>query len=237
MNLTLIIILIVTGAAFIRSFFGFGLALTAMPLLALVTDLQTATPLAALLGTTIGLLILYRSWREVDVRSAWRLVLSSFIGIPVGLFVLKNAPDDIVKGILVVVIISFGLYSLFQPRLIVLHQRNWAYLFGFVAGIMGGAYNTSGPAVILYGTMRRWSPPRFRASMQGYFFPTGLFIFLGHGLSGLWTPWVIQLYAVTLPTVLIAFYLGERYNDLVSADRFDQLLYVILILIGLLLLI
>ena len=237
LTITILIILIVTGSAFVRSFFGFGLALTAMPLLALVTTLQVATPLAAMLGTTIGFLILWRNWREVDVRAAWKLVLSSCVGIPFGLIVLKTAPDALVKGILGVIIMAFGAYSLFQPKLIALGQRNWAYIFGFIAGIMGGAYNTSGPVVILYGTMRRWTPPQFRASMQGYFVPTGTFIFLGHGVSGLWTPWVLQLYLLTLPTVLIAYALGEKYNGRVSADRFEQLLYIILIIIGFLLLI
>ena len=232
LTLSVSVISIVTVASFLRSFFGFGLALVAMPFLALLIDLKTATPLAALLGTTIGLLILLRSWRDIDLSAAWRLILSSLIGIPIGLYVLKTAPDALIKGVLGLTIILFALYRLAQPHLLALKQPRWIYFFGLIAGVMGGAYNTSGPPLILYGALRRWSPPRFRATMQGYFFPTGLFIALGHSLTGFWTPQVMQFYTLSLPLVLIAFWLGEKYNRRIPENRFEQLLYLALIVVG-----
>lgn len=226
---------ILTGAAFFRSLLGFGMALIAMPLLVLTMNVQTATPLVALYGTTIGAIILWRSWREVDLSASWRLVLSSFAGIPAGLWFLKTAPDALVRTVLGVVIILFGLYSLLRPKLIALEQQRWAYAFGAVAGIMGGAYNASGPPIVVYGALRRWSPARFRASVQGYFLPTGLFILAGHGVSGLWTSQVMELYTLAFLPVMIATFLGEKFNRRIPARRFTQILYGVLIILGLLL--
>lgn len=234
MLLALFILFISTLA---RSTFGFGDALIAMPLLTLTIGVQAATPLVALVGVTIALTIVGGSWRSIDIRATWRLILASLVGIPVGLFLLTSAPEEVVKGVLGALIILFSLYGLSHPTLPLLHRQNWAYGFGFVAGILGGAYNTNGPPVVIYGTLRRWPPIRFRATLQGYFLPTIIMIAVGHGLSGLWTFEVLQLYALALPLVLAAIFLGGKLNARIPAGRFERFLYVVLIVLGMLLLV
>lgn len=219
-------------ATFIQSTFGFGAALVAMPLLTFVVGIQVATPLVGLIGITIGLLILRGSWRNVDFGATWRLIVASAVGVPLGLIILKVAPAEFVKMLLGSLVILFGLYRLIHPRLFFLHQQTWAYLFGFVAGVLGGAYNTPGPPVVIYGALRRWSPVDFRATLQGFFLPTGLLVITGHGLSGLWTAQVFQFYVVTVPFAVIGIYLGGILNRRFSPERFERILYVILILLG-----
>ncbi len=221
-------------AAFTRSALGFGDALIAMPLLALVINMQTATPLVAFGATTIAATILLKQWRSVDIRAAWRLILSSLLGIPFGLLLLKTAPESIVKAVLGVVLIGFGLYNLVKPHLPPLRSEKLAYLFGWVAGVLGGAYNTNGPPVIIYGALRKWPPESFRATLQCYFLPTGLMILIGHGLAGLWTPTVLRLYAYALPLILLAILLGGRLNKVMSGGQFNRVVYAILVVMGIL---
>src|SRR5262245_58973902 len=114
-----------------RSTFGFGDALIAMPLLALVMGIRPAAPLVALFSTTIALIIAGANWRKIDLKAAWRLILASLVGIPIGLFLLTRAPENMVKGVLGICLILFGLYSLIRPALPSLHQPGWAYGFGF----------------------------------------------------------------------------------------------------------
>jgi uncharacterized membrane protein YfcA len=118
-----------------------------------------------------------------------------------------------------------------------LRNQHWAYLFGFVAGILGGAYNTNGPPVVVYGTLRRWPPVHFRATLQGYFLPTGFLILAGHALGGLWTRQVWQMYIFALPLIFVAIFFGGKVNKRIRPERFSQLLYIILIILGLLLII
>lgn len=233
--LTWTILAIVFVSAFTRSALGFGDGLIAMPLLAIVAGMHIATPLVALCASTIALTILLRAWREVDLKAAWRLIASSLAGIPIGLLFLKTAPEALVKGMLGAVLIAFALYNLVAPRLPTLHGERWSYLCGFVAGILGGAYNTNGPPVVIYGMLRRWSPRRFRATLQGYFFPTGLGILVGHGLAGLWTPEVLRLYLYALPVIVAAVAAGGWVNRRVTAGQFDRFVYIGLLVMGILL--
>jgi uncharacterized protein len=79
------IILILFVATLIRSVFGFGEALLAVPLLALFMPVDVAAPLAVLVSITIALQILFQDCRLVHVRDAGWLVLSTLFGIPLGL--------------------------------------------------------------------------------------------------------------------------------------------------------
>lgn len=226
------ILSIIFLATFTRSALGFGDALIAMPLLALVLDMQTATPLVAFGASTIAITILLKQWRSVDIKAAWRLILSSLIGIPFGLLLLKTAPESTVKAILGVVLIGFGLYNLVKPNLPPLRSEKLAYLFGWVAGVLGGAYNTNGPPVVIYGTLQKWDPENFRATLQCYFLPTGLMILIGHGLAGLWTPTVLRLYIYSLPVIMLAIFVGGKLNKVMSGGQFNRVIYALLVVMG-----
>lgn len=103
-------------ATLVRSAFGFGEALVAVPLLALLIPVRVAVPLATLLSITVAGLILAQDWRHVHARSAWWLVLPTLVGIPVGLFVLTEAHPAAVKAAMAVVIIAFSGYCLSGRR-------------------------------------------------------------------------------------------------------------------------
>lgn len=230
-----LILLIVFFSGLTRSTFGFGDALVGMPLLTIVAGIQTATPLIQMVGTTIAISILIRQWKKVNFKSAWRLIVSALVGIPIGLYYLKEVNEDVVKLILAGVIVLFALYQLFRPKMVQLRNERFAVFFGFIGGILGGAYNTNGPPVIFYGTLRRWDPGHFRATLQGYFLPTGGAIMAGHLLAGLWTPVVIRYYLLALPVVIAAIILGNFLNRKIRGERFVTYVYVLLIVLGLML--
>lgn len=226
---------ILFGATFVSSTFGFGAALFAMPLLTLLLGIATASPLFGFVGPTVSGIILVRNWRLVELASTWRLVVATLAGIPVGIWLVKYAPADIFTRFLGALLVGFGLYRLFKLELLKLESTAWAVPIGFVAGILGGAYNTNGPPVVIYGEMRRWTPTEFRATLQSYFFPTGLGIWLSHGISGLWTEQILQLYSWSLPGILGAIALGGWLNPRISPERFHTFLSVLLIILGILL--
>lgn len=232
MTLIIPILLILFIAAFARSALGFGDALIAMPLLAMVVSMQVAAPLVAFSAATISLTILLRAWRSVDFKAVWRLIVSSLVGIPIGAFFLKTTSDSIIRAVLGVVLIAFGLYNLIAPRLPTLRNEKLAYVFGLIAGILGGAYNTNGPPVVVYGALRRWSPERFRTTMQCYFLPTGGLILISHGLAGLWTLTVFQFYGYALPVIMLGLFLGGRMNKMFSKGQFNRIIYGCLVVMG-----
>lgn len=236
MNSTTIQILAVLFlATFIRSALGFGEALIAVPLLALVMPVQVAAPLAVLVSITVALIVVIQDWRNVHVRSAGWLVLSTLFGIPLGLLLLKTVPESIVKAILGAFIIAFAVYSL-AGRKPELDNDRLAPLFGFSAGVLGGAYSMNGPPLVVYGILRRWQPVQFRATLQGYFLIASVVGMAGYAITGLWTRTVSGYFLLSLPLALIAIFLGHFMHRRLSSSRFLICVHLGLAAIGALLL-
>ena len=232
---SLLAALILFWATLISSTFGFGSALFAMPLLTLLLGLANATPLFGLVGPTIAGVILLRNWQIVDLASAWRLIVSTLLGIPIGVLLVKYLPGTYITYALGIFLMGFGLYRLANLQLVKLERPAWAIPFGFIAGILGGAYNTNGPPVAIYGELHRWSPTQFRATMQSYFLPTGVGILISHYMAGLWHLEIFQFYVVSLPGVLVAIAIGGWINHHIAVEQFQSFLSVILVLLGILL--
>jgi len=224
---------IIFVAAFVRSALGFGDAVIAMPLLAMVVGLKTATPLVAFMGPTISLLILARSWKGGDMRSAARLIAASWLGIPLGIYGLARLPEGPLKIALGALILIYGVFGLARPGARIRNEKAWLpWLVGWTAGVLGGAYNTNGPPVVAYGMLKGWPPEGFRATLQGYFLPTGLMILAGHGIAGLWTGEVVKIYLYSLPAIGLGVVLGGLVNRKLTHDLFAKLVYGFLVLMG-----
>lgn len=230
------VICVLFFATLIRSTFGFGEALIAVPLLALVMPVEVAAPVAVLVSVTIAFLILVQDWRLVHLRVTGWLVLSTLLGIPLGLLLLRAASESTIKTILAVIIISFSAYSLAGGHTRELKDDRFAWFFGFNAGVLGGAYGMNGPPLAIYGALRRWKPASFRATLQGYFLPASVAGMGGYSLSGFWTPAVNHFYLISLPGVVIAIFLGRKLNRRMHAPQFVSYVYVGLVTIGVVLL-
>lgn len=230
-------LLILFFAGLIKSTLGFGEALIAIPLLTLTLGIQRAAPLAGLVGLTLAVMIAARNWQGIDFRTSRRLLVAAAIGVPLGIWGLKVLPEAFMTAGLGVVLIATGLYNLFAPTMLTLEDSRWSYLFGLFAGMLGGAYSTAGPPVVVYGAMRRWSPAHFRVTLQGFFLPMSVLIVVGHMSVGLWTKEVLQIFLLSVPLLLLAYWLGTRLNRAISPQQFERLVYGGIILLGVMLLI
>jgi uncharacterized protein len=231
------VLAVIFVATLIRSAFGFGEALIAVPLLALLMPVEVAAPLAVLVSITVAAVIVLEDWHKVHFGSAWRLVLSSLFGIPLGLLLLTTVEDSIVKAVLAAVIVAFSSYCLARRTPLELRDDRLAWVFGFGAGVLGGAYGMNGPPLVVYGTLRRWPAEHFRATLQGYFLPASVVGMAGYWWAGLWVPVVNHFYLVSLPAAGVAILLGRAVNRRLAGRSFIRYVHIALLLIGVMLLI
>src|SRR5437870_8562519 len=97
---TLLVLAVIFLATFIRSAFGFGEALVAVPLLALLMPVEVAAPVAVLVSITVAAIAIVQDWRKIHIRSAGLLLGATLLGTPIGLLLLTYVPGTIVKRIL-----------------------------------------------------------------------------------------------------------------------------------------
>ena len=236
---TLEVLAVVFVATVIRSAFGFGEALVAVPLLALCIPVPVAAPLAVLVSITIAAVVVVQDWRKIHVRSTGWLVVSTVAGIPLGLLLLTSRHQEAVRMALGALIVAFSVYSLVgrRPPELKRDSRAWLVGCGFCAGVLGGAYGMNGPPLVIYGAMRRWSAQHFRATLQGYFLPASLLGMGGYWFAGLWVPAVTHYYLLSLPVMVPAIFLGRVVNHRLRGEIFLKYVYLGLAGIGVLLMV
>lgn len=233
------VLVVIFVATLIRSAFGFGEALFAVPLLALRLPLGVAAPVAVLISITIAAVVVVQDWQKIHWRSAGWLVFATLFGIPPGLLLLTSSHQRALKTTLALLLLGFCAYSLSRGKGPELKTDSRVGLFccGLLAGVLGGPYGMNGPPLVVYGTMRRWSAQHFRATLQGYFLPASMVGMAGYWLQGLWVPSVTHYYLISLPATLPAILFGRLVNHRLSGHSYLKYVYLCLAGIGAVLLI
>lgn len=238
-RLTVEVLVVIFFASIVRSAFGFGEALIAVPLLALFLPIRVAAPLAVLVSVAIAAVILAQDWRKVHLRSSGWLFVPTLAGIPLGIWLLHSVHQEVVKAALAIVIILFSGFFLLgrKPPQLDHDSHPWLLGCGFVAGVLGGAYGINGPALVVYGSMRRWSPQHFRATLQGYFLPASAVAMLGYHVSGLWTTEVSHYFFIALLAAIPAIFIGRWLNHRMRGEAFLRYVHGLVVAVGIVLLI
>ncbi|HJW89508.1 MAG TPA: sulfite exporter TauE/SafE family protein [Anaerolineales bacterium] len=231
MNL-IIILAVIFLSVFTQSLTGFGSALVAMALLPPLLGLQVSAPLVALIAGTTELVLLARYRSAINLRSIWRLGLASLVGIPIGVVFLKRVDERIVLTLLGGLLAGYALYALFKLRPAELRSSGWGYLFGFLAGMLGGAYNTSGPPAIIYGDCQRWSPAEFKSNLQGFFLLGDLVVIASHALAHNLNAAVFEVYWPALPVIGAALLAGLSLDKSLNPHLFRKFVLVLLVVMG-----
>jgi uncharacterized membrane protein YfcA len=214
---------------------GFGGALTTMPLVTMLLPVQMATPISVIVGTSTALYATILDRKQVNWKSAAVLIGFSFAGIPVGLYILKNAPDYMMKGGLGVFLIVYALYCIFAPKM-PKYDKEWiAGPFGLLAGGLGAAFSTNGPPVVLYGTLRDLAPSAFRGTLNAFFTANNIAIVGGLFGSGLLTIDVFKMIALSIPFMIAGSLIGNMVHKRIPAEKFKKLVFALLLASGIML--
>ena len=226
------VFIIIFFAIFTQSVTGFGLALVSMPLLTAVLGIQTAAPLVALFALVAELILLIYYREDFSLRVVWRLAIAAVAGIPLGILALRTIDEQVVLTVLGLVVAGYALYALLNFRLPTIQQPVWAYIAGFAAGVLGGAYNAPGPPVIVYGNCRDWPAAQFKSNLQGFFLFNSVLIATAHLLADNYTPLVFRGMLVALPAVAAGIFAGVSLAKRISGGLFRKLVLWLLLGIG-----
>jgi uncharacterized membrane protein YfcA len=129
---TLLILAVILCAVIVRAAFGFGDVLVSVPILSLFVSPKMVIPLMGLVGATNALLILLRERKAVHWRPVRYLLMASFVGVPLGVWLLKWLPESTINlalGLFVAgVCLDEKVYGFGQhcgPGLLALVRASW----------------------------------------------------------------------------------------------------------------
>jgi len=227
-----LIILIIIFASFVQGLSGFGFALVSIPLLSILIDIKEAVPLAALCGFVINIFLLIELKNHIKFFELKNLLIGSVAGIPIGAYFLTAADPKLINILLGIIILLF----VFLSSTKIIKQRgmklNWGYLYGLLSGLLGGAFNTNGPPILIYFYQQGWDKFKQKASITGFFIVSSVIIVSVHALSGITTGAVMNKFFYSLPAVIIGLLTGTKIFSKISTEIFNRIILYGLIIIG-----
>jgi len=216
-------------ASFVRGYAGFGftavllIGMTHVLPLAEIVPLSIALEVIASLGQARGIIDHIR-WKQLSV-----LLFTGLIGTPIGVYLLGELPDSIlrVSGLGFILIASFFLIFM---RVRPLGVSLWVFaLAGFAAGFVNGATALSGLVLGLFFTLTREKAAKMRATIIAYLFVTD--IWTGGFLikSGFYDNLTATRILLALPVLGLGVWLGSRRFGATRPENFRSVVLWILL--------
>jgi uncharacterized membrane protein YfcA len=231
------ILTVATGAAvagFVQGLSGFAFGLVAMGIWAWSLDPVLAGPLVVF-GSLIGQLLATKAlWRALNPWRALPFVAGGVLGVPPGVVLLRYIDPIAFKacvGLLLVVWCPIMLFARDLPR--VDWGGKWADAgVGWIGGIMGGLGGLTGPAPILWATLRGWDRHAQRAVFQVFNLCMHSLTMTIYIVSGTVPRRAWPLFAVMLPAMLVPSIAGYRLYHRVSDTTFRRVVLGLLTVSG-----
>ncbi len=204
-----------------------------MALLPLFMDVREAVAISAVVGMVLNLGFTIRLWPHVNRREVLPMAVAAVVGVPLGLWFLHSVDTMLVTATLGLVLCCHAIWSLWRGgaearRL----KRGWAVLAGGLGGALSGAFNTAGPPVLVYATLRNWPRDVFRANLQAFFSVTGALSLAGFASTGLVTRQTLWIDLLVLPAVGAGAWVGHRLSARVDPVAFRRGVLVALLVMG-----
>ena len=151
--------------------FGGPIAVLAVPLMSLVMSPTLAAAILLPILVVMDALVLRTYWGRFDGRALRILLPGAMVGIAVGYFSADQVDDDMMRLIVGIISLLFGVQSLVSIRGLTgtAHHPVTGGLFGSIAGFTSFSIHAGGPPFSMYLMPKGLSPVLF-AGTAGLFF-------------------------------------------------------------------
>ena len=210
----------------VRGVAGFGSGVFAAPLLAFAMPMTTIAPLITLLGLTASVRQAFVGWRQIAWKAVLGFVPGTLIGVPLGLWAVKNADQEFLIRLLGAYVVAYALWSLFGERLLgrALRMPDWmVYPIGvggaLIATLFGGL---AGPLYVTYFDSLGLAKGVFRVTVSTTLLTLSVVRSIGYLAAGVFRAEDLMLVAAALVPAGIGTLVGERVHDRIAPEVFRR---------------
>ncbi len=220
--------LVVCGfAASVQAVTGFGFALVAVPLLAIVVEPVEAVVVVTIVSLGLTTLAARRERTHVLRGPAVRMIIGGLVGMPLGLVALVRLDGSALRIVIAVVITGLVILLALRVRLGSGPRSQWG------AGVVSGALLTStglnGPPLVLTLQSMEVTPAAFRGTLQRVFQGQDVVAVLAFAAVGRVDLGLLALALVGTAAVPMGWAWGDRLFGRISPETFRVIVLVTLL--------
>lgn len=204
-----------------------------MPLLAQLLPLTVVVPIILITDFSASLALGVHTRKQVRWDEINPLLAFGILGVVVGTTLLVKLPLTPLLVTLGLLVLIFGLRSLFNIKGMRRVARWWSAPAGFIGGTVSALFGTGGPPYVIYLNHRLHDKAELRASFTGLFLIEGgarVVTFVVAGL--LLNVELIMAILAALPLVGLGLYAGNRVHLGVTMEQMQRLIGAILVISG-----
>lgn len=232
MNELLIPSLAVFVAFFVQSNTGFGAGLISIPLLLVSMGFVEAAGVMGPLFLLFSILMLKKTWKDVDKRIFLELGISGLIGLVLGTFFLVQFGEaEWMKPVMGVFVLSYVAMNFMKKnRLSMFNQLG--PLFGLLGGITSGLFAAGGHFFVMYANSKLSNMDRLRATIIAALALNNVIRVPLHVYGEVITVETIKTSAWLLPSFVLGILAGQAMYDRVNKRLIKELVIGLLFVIG-----
>ncbi len=224
---TLAVAAIVLGGALVFCTVGFGIGVASFPLLLLLLDPQTAVIVINTVSLPMFLLVIWQTRQHIPVRQVVPIAAAGMVGVPVGIFILRDADTVFLRVAIAGLILALTLLAAFNTRWTLPRSMPIGLGTGFVVSVMLNAFGVGGALMVLAWLSHRMTSHALRGSLSLYFLAVEGVGVMGYGVAGMLTPDRLLLIGVGTVPVVLGFFAA-----MIILRRIDEVMFRRLVIIA-----
>lgn len=229
-----IIGLIAFFAGLVKGTSGFGSSLVTIPLLVYFYPYNEIVIMMITFNVFLNSLLLFenKGFSFLYLKDVWVIVLFGSIFTFVGINLLSNVDDNIIKYFAVFLIFFAVSNRLFKFRFKIKDNFLTQAVTGILSGIGNGTASIDGPPLVFYLTGIKANKAKFKNTLAAYFLFIGL---LGIGIlciNGSYNAEIIKNTVYIGLFLIFGVIIGMGISSKLNEDIFNKVIIVMLIILG-----
>lgn len=225
-------ILIVIAASTVLGTVGFGFGLVSAPVLLVYLEPQQAVVVINCLIGLMLVMVLVRTWRQLELRSSLGLVLGGVVATPIGVLALNAASPSVLRITIAIVIIFLGLLSLKNVQLPFAENKMAGPLFGFLTSLAVTTIAIGGPLGAIYAISQKWKPDTVRAALALLFLASDAVAFVLYWATGLVHRDTLLNIGLLIPGLIIGLGLTSVLVTRINDHLFRHAVIAVIVIAG-----
>jgi uncharacterized membrane protein YfcA len=220
----LYVFIVILAASILQTVSGFGFALAAAPLLALFLPPKEAVIVVIAMGILIKGFMVCKTWHEGSFARMLIASVASVIGAVPGSYALRAVSDSALKIAigLTLVLVTCAMY--FNYTVAVRRHGLAKALVGFLSGFLGAVTSFNGPPLVIYMMNAGQDKITIRADLARYFLLCNVAtIIIAYHVGTVYTERLPLYAAVSVPAILLGWWLGQKAFHRVGAAFFRRM--------------
>lgn len=219
---------------------GFGCTVLALPFITTLFGLKSGVMTLTVLAWLLALYIAITKHKDIDRKVFFIIAAFVFGGLPIGMYLFRNAATDPLKKVLALFIIVASLFQLitsFAPS--VLRKRlpsPIGFVLLFLGGVVHGMFSSGGPLVVLYASRTLPDKGRFRATLCLLWATLNSILIGSYLVSHSMTATTVRNTLLMFPFLAAGIVAGEWAHKHVRQGFFKTIVFSMLLVTGIIML-